>query len=162
MVFRNGNNFFFGRTPPVRNGNLVVLWPVMGLGHLEKFQARAENRKTQFPGARGPEMKKKFLRIWDGFPQLFYNLCFGRPSPQGREIAKYGDLRPFWPRKAFGTERNLGRGLKTEKHNFPALGVLKSKKKLPRYLGWLSATFLRLTFGPTGPPRAGNRKVRVF
>ena len=64
-----------------------------GLWHLEKSRARAENGKTQFPGARGPEIEKK---------------------------------------------------------------------KLPRYPGLLSATFLRFMFCPTGPPRAGNRKIRVF
>ena len=48
-------------------------------------------------------------------------------TPQGWEIAKYGDFRPVWPRTAFGTWRNLGRGLKIEKHNLPALEVPKSK-----------------------------------
>ena len=41
------------------NGDLVGVWPVLGLGHLEKFRAWAENRKTQYPGARGPEPEKK-------------------------------------------------------------------------------------------------------
>ena len=71
---------------------------------------------------------KSYHAVWDGCPQLFYVLQFGRPDPQGREIAKYGYFRPFWPRTAFGTYRNPGRGLKMEKHNYPALGVPKSKK----------------------------------
>ena len=84
------------------------------------------------------------------------------PDPQGQEIAQYGDFRPFWPRAAFGTYRNPGRGLKTEKRNFPALGVPKPKKKLPRYPGWLPATFLCFMFWPTGPPWVENRKIRIF
>ena len=54
--------------------------------------------------------------------QLFYILRFGRPDPQGQEIAKYGFFRPVWPRAALGTERNSGP--KTEKCNFPELGAL--------------------------------------
>ena len=98
------NNFFFGRTPLVGNSDVVVFWPVLGLGHLDKFRAQAENRKTQFPGTRGPEIEKKsYHAVRDGCPQLFYVLRFGRPDPQGRKIAKYGYFRPFWPRTAFGT-----------------------------------------------------------
>ena len=40
-------------TPPARNGDLVGVWPILGLWHLEEFRARAENTKPQFPGARG-------------------------------------------------------------------------------------------------------------
>ena len=60
MVFRNflRNNVFFGQTP-AGNGNLMVFWPVLGRGYLEKFRDWANNRKTQFPGARGPEIEKK-------------------------------------------------------------------------------------------------------
>ena len=36
------------------------------------------------------------------------------------------------------------------------------KKKLPRYPGWFSATFLQLTLCLTGAPGAGNRKIRGF
>ena len=64
------------------------------------------------------------------------------PTRPPREIAKYAYFRPFWPRTARGTYRNPGRGLKTEKRIFPALGVPKSKKKkLPHFPGWLSTNF---------------------
>ena len=35
MVFRNflGTTFFSVRPPPVGNGDSVVFWPVLGLGH---------------------------------------------------------------------------------------------------------------------------------
>ena len=88
MVFRNfcGTNFFLVGPPPVGNGDLVVFWPVLGLGHLEKFRARAENRKTQFPGARGT-FGEKVCPPQNFLPEIaqpFYILCFGRPDPQGR------------------------------------------------------------------------------
>ena len=41
--------------------------------------------------------------IRDGCLQLFYRSRFARPGLQGREIAKYGYFRPFWPRTALGT-----------------------------------------------------------
>ena len=81
----------------VGNGDLLGFWPVLGRGHLEKFRAWVKNGKRQFPGARGPEIEKKsYHAIRDG-PQLFYILRFAQPDPQGREIAKLGDFRPFWP-----------------------------------------------------------------
>ena len=49
----SGTTYFSVRPPAVGNGDLVVFWPVLGLGHSEKFRARAKNRKTQFPAARG-------------------------------------------------------------------------------------------------------------
>ena len=55
-------------------------------------------------------------------------LYFARPDPHKREIAKYGYLRPFWPRTALGTLRNPGAGQKKEKCNFPVLGALLGGK----------------------------------
>ena len=91
MGFRNcvGNNCFLVGPPPVRNGDLVVFWPVLGRGHLDKFQDWANIIKTQLPGARGPEIEKKsYHAMRNGCPQLFYVLRFARPDPQGRKIAK--------------------------------------------------------------------------
>ena len=34
-------------------GALLVYWPVLGRGHLEKFWARVKNRKAQFSAPRG-------------------------------------------------------------------------------------------------------------
>ena len=78
----------------VGNNDLLGFWPVLGRGHLEKFRARAENRKTQFPGAKG---------------------TFGRENPSAPDVS---------PKNC--------------------------------------ATFLHFAFWPTGPPRAGNRKILVF
>ena len=61
----------------VGNSDLVGFWPVWGCGHLEKFRARAENRKTQFLGARGTFGKNPSA------PKV-YVLRFGRPDSHGR------------------------------------------------------------------------------
>ena len=132
----------------------------MALGspcHLKKFRARADNAKTQIPGARGPETEKKNITpsamvVRKFFTLLVYALCFGRPDPQGREIAKYGGFRPFWPRTAFGTQINPGRGLKTKNHNFPALGS-RSRKKIS---GMVVRNFLTFYILPDRTPTGGK------
>ena len=47
----------------VGNGDLVGFWPILGRRHLDKFQAQAENRKPQFPDARGPETGEKVITL---------------------------------------------------------------------------------------------------
>ena len=106
----------------VGNGDLLGFGPVLGRRHLEKFRARAENRKTQFPGARGPETEKKVTTLSGTCPQLSYSLRFDRPDPHRQENAKYEDVGSFWPRTAVGTWRNPRPGPKTENRNFLALG----------------------------------------
>ena len=84
----------FVRSDPqvVAKGDLLGFWPVLGHGHSVKFSARAKSRKMQFPGARDTFVQK--IRPPQNFlpeiAQLSYLLRFGRPDPQGREIAKYG------------------------------------------------------------------------
>ena len=141
---------------------LRPFWPRTAPWHLNKFPV--ENRKTQFPGARGTFGNKihspqKFL---PKIAQLFWILCFGRP--QWRKIAKYWSFRPFWPRAALGTWRNSGPGSKTEKSDFPELGVPKRRGKKSYHPIWDSCPqlFLHLMFCPTRPPRAGNREKRGF
>ena len=65
MVFRNciGTTFISVGPRLVGNGDLVVFWPILGCGPLEKFRARTKNRKTQFPGARGPETENKITML---------------------------------------------------------------------------------------------------
>ena len=120
QLFRK--QLFFG-SDVIGNGDLLGFWPVLGRGHVEKFKARAKNRKTQFPGGRGTfgEQIRPPQRFLPEIAQLFYILHFGRPDPQGRKIAKYGVSRPFWPR-ALGAYKNSGP--KTEKHHFPVLEAL--------------------------------------
>ena len=139
----SGARFFSVGTPPVGNGDLVGFWPVLGTSRNSGTGPKTENRN--FPALGVPKSRKKsYHAIRDGCPQLFYTLPFGQTDPQGREFEKYGDFRPFWPRAAFGTWRNPGRGRKTEKTQFPgARGPKIEGKKLPRYPGWLSATFYR-------------------
>ena len=76
----------------------------------------AENRNFPAPGV--PESKKKLPHCLETF------LCFSRPGPHGREIAKYRYFSAFWPRAALFTWRNPGAGPKTGKCNFPVLGAL--------------------------------------
>ena len=102
--------------------------------------------------------KKKVTTVSGIF--FFYISCFGQPDPQGREITKYGDFRPFWPRTAFGTYRNPERGLKTEKTQFPGARGPETEKKVTSLSGMVVHNFFM--FCPTGPPRAGNRKIRAF
>ena len=83
-------------------------------------------------------------------------------TPTGRKTRNTRISGDFWARTALGTYRNPGPGPKTKNRNFPVLGVPKRKKKLLRYPGWLSATILHFMFWPTGPPWAGNRKIRGF
>ena len=108
-----GTTFFSVGPPPVGNGDLVVCWPVLGLGHVEKLRARAENIKTQFPGARAPETEKENLpRDPRWLSATFFHFPFWPTGPAG-----VGN---------FGTQRNPGRGLKTEKkRNFSVLVVPK-------------------------------------
>ena len=47
----------------VSNGDLLVFWPILGRGHLDKFRARPENMKIQFPGARGPKTGEKVTTL---------------------------------------------------------------------------------------------------
>ena len=71
----------------------------------------------------GPEIEKKcYPAIRDGFPllsreQLFFSVTVGN-----------GDLVGFWQNMA--PWRNSGPGPKTEKRNFPVLGVQNWEKKL--------------------------------
>ena len=97
MVFHNflGNNFFFGRTPTVGNGDLVIFWPVLGLGPSEKFWAWGENTRTQVPGASGTFGGGKcYQAIRDGFLQLSWERLF---SPAGPPLVGNSDLVGFWP-----------------------------------------------------------------
>ena len=84
----------FSRSDPhvVGNGDLLGVWPVLGCGHLEKFRARAESRKTQFPGARGTFGEKicPHQSFLPKIPLFFCILRFGRPDPQGQEVVKNG------------------------------------------------------------------------
>ena len=106
MGFRNFLGyrvFFLVGPPPVGNGDLVVFWPVLGRGHLEKFRARAGKRKTQFPVARGPKTELFYRVVRHGCPQLAYSLRFDQLDAHGRENTKYEDVGPFGPRRAVGT-----------------------------------------------------------
>ena len=111
------------------------------------------------PRATGvPESKKMLPRYTGWFSATFSGASF---FPVGPALAGNGDLVVFGPFWAAG-KRNSGPWPKTEGRDFPALGVPKSKKKVTTLSGMFVRNFFAFAFCPTGPPRAGNRKIRVF
>ena len=90
----------------------------------------------------------------------FYVLAGQTPTGgKTRNTRILGHFGLGWP---LALEEIPGPGRKRKKRNFTVLGVPKQKKMLPRYPGWLSATFLHVIFWPTGPSGAGNQEKRVF
>ena len=159
MVVCNFFTFYVlpDRTPRGRKSQNTGFFGPFGLGscHLEKF--RAENRKMQFPGARGTfggkiRPPQKFL---PEIAQLFYILRFRRPDPQGRETAEYCFFRPLWPRQPLGTERDSGP--KTEKCNFPELGALFGGKSVcPKIFSQKVHNFFTFCVLAKRTPRGGK------
>ena len=71
-TFPGNKSFFLVGPPPVGNGDLVVLRPVRGLGHVAKFRGQALNRKAHLPEARGPQTKTKVATLSGmGFRDFF-------------------------------------------------------------------------------------------
>ena len=87
----SGRTFLPVRPPPAGDSNLVGFGPILGLWHVEKFRARAENTKRNFPmlGALVGGKPSRPKSLSPKFRSLFTFLRFGRPDPHGREIAKY-------------------------------------------------------------------------
>ena len=106
----------------VRNGDLVGVWPVLGLGHLENFRARAENRKTQIPGARVPKRKKKLPRYPRWLSATFLHFTFWPTGPpRGGKSRNIGFLGHF----------GLGRPLAQTKKTQTASLRPKREKQIP-------------------------------
>ena len=133
-------NFFtliFWPTGPPGSANREIrpFWPRTAFGTYRKTGRGLKAEKHNFLALGVPKSRKKrYHTIRNGCPQKnFYGLRLAQPDPYGREIAKYGYFRPFWPRTALGTWRNPGAGPKTEKCNFPVLGaLLAGKSGLPK------------------------------
>ena len=70
-----------------------------GLWHLNSGRKK---EKLNFP-VLGALLVGKSGRPKSFSPKLRNFYFFGRPDPQGREIAKYWGFGPFWPRTALGT-----------------------------------------------------------
>ena len=122
--------FFWSDPHVVGSGHLLGFWPVLGRGHLEKSRARAENRKTQFPGTSGTFGKQSVRpKIFSPKLRNCFTFCvLAERTPTGRKSQNNGFLRPFRPRAALGTWRNSGR--KTAKHKQPH-GDRKERTKPP-------------------------------
>ena len=83
-------------------------------------------------------------------------------TPTGGKSQNMGFLGHFGLGQPLALAEVPGPG-QNRKTQFPgARGPEAGEKKLPRYPGWLSATFLHFMFWPTGPPGAGNREIREF
>ena len=130
-------------------GDFRPFWSGTALGTKRNPGRGLKTENRNFPAPRVSKSRKKsYHAIRDGCPQLFYALRFAQPDPHRQEIAKYGYFRPFWPRAALGT----GAGPKTEKCNFPVLvALLGGKSGRSKFSPRKCATFLRFAFWPTGP-----------
>ena len=109
----------------------------------------------------GVQKSKKNVTTLSG--RVFRNFLgysfFSRSDPH---VVGNGDLVGVWPVLGLGHSKFQSPGRKQKDAISQSSGSRNGGKKLPRYPGWLSATFLGLKVCPTGPPRAGNCKIRVL
>ena len=86
-----------------------------GRWHSEKSRNRAENGQSQFPGGRGPEIKKKVTTVSGVVVRNFFTFyVLADRTPMGGKSQNMGLLDHV----ALGTERNPGSGPKSGKHKF--------------------------------------------
>ena len=93
--------------------------------------------------------------------QLFYILCFDRPDPQGREIAKYWGFRPFWPRAApWHLEKFRAENRKTR---FPgARSPFGKKTRTPKSFSRKLRNIFTFCVLTDRTPRGGKSQNTVF
>ena len=93
--------------------------------------------------------------------QLFYSLRFGRPDPQGREIAKYCVFRAFWPRAApWHSEKFRAENRKTR---FPrARGTFGGKNWTPKSFSRKLRNFFTFCGLTDRTPRGGKLQHTGF
>ena len=101
---------------------------------------------------RGPKIEKKNVTMRDNVPQLSQEQLFFRSDPQ---VGTKGDLLGFWPVLGCGHLEKFQAQKQKKTQFFRRWGSQNREKKLPRYPGWLSATFLRRVF-PERNPRGGK------
>ena len=96
---------------------------------MEKSRARAENGKTQFPGARGPKIERKVTTLSGMVVRNFFTFCvFADWIPRGGTSQKNGFLGP---RAALGTSEKFRAG--NRKMQFPgARGTFEEKIRPPQ------------------------------
>ena len=106
-----------------------------------------------------PKSKKKLPRYPGWFSATVSGTFFFWSDPHRLETVIYWGFGPFW---AAGTERNSGAGPKTEKRNFPVLGVPKRGKKVTTLSGMVIRNFLTVYVLADWTPRAGKHEIRGF
>ena len=129
---------------------------------LREILGPGQKRKTQFPGARGPEIEKKVTMLSGMVVRNFFTCCILTDrTPRGGKSQNTGILGPFGLGQPLGQEKFHAENRKTR---FPGArghfwgGNLSPRKVSPKNC----ATFLRFAFWPTGPPGEGNRKILVL
>ena len=93
----------------VGNSDLPGFGPVLGRGHLEKFTAQTENRKTHFPGGGGISFGK-YVRPESFSPKLrnFFIFCvLADRNPTGKKSQNAGFLGPWHLEKFRAKNRKM-------------------------------------------------------
>ena len=94
---------FVGQTPTGRKRCFSGVLARFGAGAL-KLRAQAENRKTQFPGARGPETEGKNVTTLSGMVDRNFLTLNGLTDRTLTGGETWNSSFPsFWPRTAVGT-----------------------------------------------------------
>ena len=140
------------RTPRGGKSQKTGFLGPLRLWHLEKSRARAENGKTQFPGARGPKIEKNVTTLSGLVVRYFFTFCIlTHRTPRGGKSQTTGVLGPFGLGQRLGIWRNSGP--KTEKCNFPELGALLGGKSIrpKRFLPKSAQLLDCLCFGRPDP-----------
>ena len=87
---------------------------------------------------------------------LFAFYVLADRTPTGGKTRKMGFFRPRSPGTARGTYRNPGRRPKTEKCNFPVLGVPKRKTNVTTLSGMVIRTLFTLYILADRTPTGGE------
>ena len=111
---------------------------------------------------RGPEIEKKMLPRYPGwFSPIFSATAFFLfGPPRCSETVIYWGFGPFL---AASTQRSSGPGPKTEKHNFPVLGVPKRKKIITTLSRMVVCNFLTFYVLTDRTPTGGKtQNTRIW
>ena len=152
-----GKTFFFVGPLPAGNSNLMGFRPILGLWHLGKFRAQAENTKTRFPGARGTFTGAKMLPRYLGwfFATFWGNTFFlVGPPPAGNS-----DLVGFWPILGLWHLKKFRAQAENTKTQFPGARGTFMRGNVTALSAMVFRNFLAKVFCLVGSPQAGNSNL---